>query len=238
MVWWIAATVCAYFVKGLCGFANTLVFTTLLSFGNNNVNISPVDLLLGYPANAIMAFKERSRINLRVCAPLILLVLAGSVPGILFLKNADTGVVKIIFGLVIILVGADILLEERRPKKARQSKAALVFVGLLSGVLCGLFGVGALLSAYISRVTEDAAAFKANISAVFFAENTCRVALYAALGILTPDALKLAAVLLPFMLLGLIAGMLAGKKLDEKAAKRLVVVMLILSGAALVINSL
>ena len=43
MLWLIIATVCAYFVKGLCGFANTLVFTTILGFTMNNINISPLE---------------------------------------------------------------------------------------------------------------------------------------------------------------------------------------------------
>ena len=33
MYLWIIAAVGAYFIKGLCGFANTLVFTSILSFG-------------------------------------------------------------------------------------------------------------------------------------------------------------------------------------------------------------
>ena len=33
MYLWILAAVAAYFIKGLCGFANTLVFTSILSFG-------------------------------------------------------------------------------------------------------------------------------------------------------------------------------------------------------------
>ena len=49
---WIFATFTSYIIKGLCGFANTMVFTAMLSFGSVNANISPVDLLLGYPANA------------------------------------------------------------------------------------------------------------------------------------------------------------------------------------------
>ena len=49
MYLWIIAAVAAYFIKGLCGFANTLVFTSILSFGASNSNISPIDLLLGYP---------------------------------------------------------------------------------------------------------------------------------------------------------------------------------------------
>lgn len=81
MLWWIGAAICAFFVKGLCGFANTLVFTTILSFGNSNVNISPVELILGYPTNIILAWKERKSIQWSVCAPLALLVIAGSIPG-------------------------------------------------------------------------------------------------------------------------------------------------------------
>ena len=45
MVWWIAATLVAFFIKGLCGFANTLIFTTILSFGSSNLSITPVELL-------------------------------------------------------------------------------------------------------------------------------------------------------------------------------------------------
>ena len=47
MALWMLAAAAAYFVKGLCGFANTLVFTSILSFGSaTNANISPVDLLV------------------------------------------------------------------------------------------------------------------------------------------------------------------------------------------------
>ena len=55
MLWLIAATICAYFVKGLCGFANTLVFTTILGFTMNNINLSPLEVLLGYPTCVLLA---------------------------------------------------------------------------------------------------------------------------------------------------------------------------------------
>lgn len=45
---WILAAMAAYFIKGLCGFANTLLFTSILSFSKANAHISPVDLLLFY----------------------------------------------------------------------------------------------------------------------------------------------------------------------------------------------
>ncbi len=238
MVWWMIATICAFFIKGLCGFANTLVFTTILSFGNNNINISPVDLLLGYPTNIIMAWRERKSIKWSLCIPLVILVMIGSIPGIFFLKNADTNFIKILFGFVIIFIGIEMLLREFQSKKVRQSRIILGLIGIFSGLLCGLYGVGALLGAYVNRVTEDSHSFKANICVVFLFENTFRILFYTIYGIITLDVLKQTILLIPIMLVGLAFGILSGKVMDEKIVRKIVVIMLIVSGIVLVINSL
>ena len=238
MIWWMIATICAFFVKGLCGFANTLVFSTILSFGNNNVSISPVELILGYPTNIILAWKERKSIKWNICLPLAFLVIAGSIPGTLFLKNADTNIIKLFFGIVIIFIGLEMLLREVQSKTIKQSKVVLCLIGILSGLLCGLYGIGALLGAYMNRVTENSSSFKANICVVFCAENTFRLILYGLWGIISLEILKQAIILIPLMLIGLILGMISGKVLNEKVVKRLVIIMLIVSGMALILNNL
>ena len=238
MALWIIAAVSAFFVKGLCGFANTLVFTTALSFGTANREISPVELLLGYPTNVILAWRERAAINWRMCLPLMALVIAGSIPGALLLRNADTGAIKIAFGVLIVLIGGEMLLREFRSKRGRMSRAMLATVGVLSGVLCGLYGVGALLGAYISRVTDDSHAFKANICMVFIAENTFRIVTYALWGIITLESLKLALVLMPGDACRAGTGHGCSKVLSERVVRRVVVVMLIVSGVALIATSL
>ncbi|MBO5303281.1 MAG: sulfite exporter TauE/SafE family protein [Lachnospiraceae bacterium] len=238
MIWWIIAALCAFFVKGLCGFANTLIFTTILSFGNSNINITPVELILGYPTNAIMAWKERKSIKLSVCIPLAVLVLAGSIPGMFFLKTADTRLIKILFGFVIIFIGMEMLYREKQHQKRRQSKTILGIIGILSGILCGVYGVGALLGAYVGRVTEDSHAFKGNICMVFLAESTFRVIVYTMTGIITVETLKQAVVLMPVMLLGLFLGMKSGKILDEKIVRKIVIIMLVISGGSLILANL
>ena len=136
MVWWVVASLAAFFVKGLCGFANTLVFTGILSFGNNNISISPTELVLGYPTNIILAWRERKSIRWKICLPLAILVVAGSIPGIFLLKNTDAGIIKIIFGFLIILIGIEMLFRERKTEKARESRLLLGVIGILSGILC------------------------------------------------------------------------------------------------------
>ena len=235
---WILATLIAFYVKGLCGFANTLVFTSILSFGTSNVNISPVELIVGYPTNAIIAYKERKSIDVKLCLLLTSLMVAGSVPGMLLLKNADSNLIKAVFGVVTVLLGIEMLLRECGKTQIQLPRWGIGVVGVLSGLLCGLYGVGALLGAYVSRVAKDMHAFKANLCAVFFAENTMRIALYTAMGILNKQIFLTALSLSPLMLLALYAGMRSANYLNEKQARRLVIVLLIVSGAALVIKTL
>lgn len=239
MFWlWILAAMAAYFIKGLCGFANTLVFTSILSFGVSNANISPIDLLLGYPTNLILTWKNRKSLDAKVYLPLAALVLAGSIPGAFLLKNVDAKAIKLVFGVVVVLLGAEMLSREYSKKRMRSSKIVLAIIGVTAGVLCGLFGVGALLAAYVSRVTEDGGSFKANISAVFIADNTFRIVLYSALGLLTFDTVKFVLTLIPFALAGLFAGMKCSSRMDKKLVRKITSVLLVLSGVSLILKNL
>ena len=237
MYLWILAAVAAYFIKGLCGFANTLVFTSILSFGVPNANISPIDLL-GYPTNLILTWKNRRSLDPKVYLPLAALVLAGSIPGAFLLKHVDARAVKVLFGVVVAALGAEMFSREYSKKRLRSSKIVLAIIGVTAGVLCGLFGVGALLAAYVSRVTEDGGSFKENISAVFIVDNTFRIVLYSALGLLTFDTLKTALLLLPFALAGLFLGMKCSSRMNESLVKKITSILLVLSGISLILKNL
>lgn len=238
MLIWILATLCAYFVKGLCGFADALVFTSLMSFYTGNISITPVVLMLCLPTNAIVVYKERKALDPKIYLPLTAMVLIGCVPGMLLLKNADAQVIKVLFGIVTMLLGGEMLLRERR-KSAKEPPAWMLGgIGLLSGMLCGLFGIGALLSAYVGRMAKDMRAFKANLCAVFLAENVFRVVAYMLMGILDAQVLSRALPLYPLMFLALYAGLNGASRLNERTARLVVIVMLIVSGAALVVKAL
>lgn len=238
MILWFVAAFTAYFVKGLCGFANTLVFTTILSFGTANASISPVDLLLGCPSNLILTWKNRRSLDPKIFLPLAIMVLAGSIPGALMLRNADVRFIKLIFGVVVIALGMEMYSREYSKKHVRSSKPVLAIIAVTAGMLCGLFGVGALLAAYVSRVTENNVSFKANISAVFIADNIFRIILYKALGLFMPGTVKSVLLLIPFALLGLFTGMKCCGQMNENNVRKITTVLLVLSGISLVLKNL
>lgn len=238
MIAWIIATVVAFFIKGLCGFANTLIFTSILGFATNNINISPVELVLGYPTNVILTWRNRKSLVKRIYIPLLILVMAGTIPGTFVLKNTDVGLVKILFGILIIAVGVELLFREKGKIFLQDSKLILLVLGIISGIVCGLFGVGALVAAYVGRITKNTEEFKANISIVFLVENTFRIFLYTYLRIITVQSLKQAALMAPLMLISLFAGIKCSQRVNDKIIKKLVIILLIASGIVLIWKNL
>ena len=231
MYLWIGAALVSYFVKGLCGFADALIFNSILSFGINTADISPVLLVTGYPTSLIVAWQNRRGLRLRVCLPLAALVLAGCIPGAFMLKNVDARLIKFIFGFVVVALGVEMLLRERRQEKLPASKPVLALIGVLAGVR-------ALMAAYVGRVTETNSEFKANMNAVFFVEGTFRLILYLCLGLITPASLRQSLILMPCMLAGIFLGSRCSRKLNEKVVKKLVIFTLILSGVLLILRNL
>ena len=94
------------------------------------------------------------------------------------------------------------------------------------------------LAAYVNQVTEDGSAFKANISAVFIADNIFRIILYSALGLLTMDTVRFALLLILFALPGLVVGIKCSDHMDEKLVKKMTSALLILSGISLILKNL
>lgn len=226
----------AFFIKGLCGFANTMIFTSLLSFGMNNVNITPVELLSAMPSNMIVAWKERRHVNWRLAVPVTLLVLAGDIPGVLMLKSVHAGTVKVLLGAVIILLGLSMLRPAGSPR--RLGWAVIAPVSVISGLLCGLYGIGALIAVLGNFITEDTHASRGLLNVVLIFDNVFRVAVYALTGILTPLVIRQALGLIPFMLAGLLLGIRLIDRVNGRTARLIVIAALILSGAGLIAANL
>lgn len=238
MILWIVATVAAFYIKGLCGFANTLIFDSVMGYGASNVEIAPVELVLGYPANCIMTWKHRDQLKKHIFIPVTLMVVGGSIVGSFLLKNLDVRLLKIIFGIVVVLIGLNMLRKEYNLTMGQPPRWLLGLMGIASGLLCGMFGVGVLAAAYVSEITENTREFKANLSVVFVFENVIRIITYISLGVITLATLKKSLILIPFMALGLFSGIFSAKVLDDKLVKKLVIVLLIISGIVLVMKNI
>ena len=157
MIIWHITVLAAYFVKGLAGFGNSLVHAGIMAFFTDNAVITPVDLLLTLPANITMAWKHRAHLQRKVWLPATIITVIFLVPGALLLRNLDGRVVKLIFGFVVIALSMDMLRQKKDQTPAAPSalsKAVNWIMIVLSGILSGMFGVGALLAGLVSLLTS------------------------------------------------------------------------------------
>lgn len=238
MALWIIAGLISGFVKGLCGVGDAPLFASIMSFAHNNIDISPVNLLPSLFSNFYILWQNRKSLQTRIWLPMAVLLIAGTIPGTFLLKNANTGRLKLIFGVFITFVGVLLFYSELVQKKFRPSKPLLFAVGILAGLCSGLFGVGVLLVVYISMTTENMSSFKGNICAIFAAENVVRFIMYGVLGLFTKIVFKRTALITPFIVLGLFLGEKAGSFLDERKARLTVMIVLVISGLAIAATNL
>lgn len=237
-MFWIyaAAVVLAYTVKGLTGFANTLVFSTVMSFFTDIKLITPIEIILGTPSNIFIAVRERRSFHWRVVLPLATLMVIGCIPGALFLKFGNPELIKMFFGIGVTLVGLQTLLTERLNLKP--NRIALCIIGIIAGVMCGMYGIGALLVAYVTKTTDTPEEFRANVCFVFILVDIFRAILYISTGIFTAEIFIWALKLAPFMAVGMAIGTFLAGRLRADLVKKIIMVMLVLSGISLIVTNL
>lgn len=192
----------AYIIKGVAGFGNTLLMVPLFSFILPSQIISPMDLLFSIPINLFLVLRDRKSFSFKIVLPLSLLLLIGDIPGALFLKTSNDVVLKIILSFLIIGIAIEMWTRPKSNSGKMPNIFFLGFIGILSGLTAGIFGISVLLVAYISRTTSDKGAFKANLGFVFLIDNLSRLIYYPQVGLFTKEVLTNFFYFLPVVIIG------------------------------------
>lgn len=232
------AVLFAYAVKGVSGFANTLILNTILSFQTNNINITPMALILSLPSNLYLAWRDRTYLNLRLCLTMATFSILGMIPGVFLLKWGNAIWLKVIMGLLITYIGVEAMLRDRLKKNTPMGKVTMLAISLISGVVSSIFGISTLLVACINRSSRSHLESRSNICCVFAADNTFRLILYICTGVMTLESVKYALFLAPCAVVGLLFGARLADKIGEKRARKATSLLLILSGLSVVITNI
>ncbi|MFW2487727.1 sulfite exporter TauE/SafE family protein [Clostridium chromiireducens] len=233
------STVLAYFIKAITGFGNTLVMGSLFSFMVPNRLTTPIDLIFSIPTNIYIVWRERKNISLKVVVPLSLMLLAGIIPGTLLLKVGNDRLLKSILGIVVVGMALEMLTRKQvQDTNKKTNPIFLTAIGITSGILAGLYGIGALLVAYISRYSDNKGQFRGNICCIFLVDNVFRFFLYLFTGILNKEIFITTLILSPAVIIGMIVGVKVDSGMKEDTVKKVVIALLIISGTILFVKSL
>ena len=219
-------------VQSATGFGFALVLSPALFAVMEPAEAVTVLLALGVALN-LLVLLERHDARWSRLPPLILPALPGLVLGAVVLAALSRELLQIGVGVAVIAAG----LWQLRDRTAVARVPATV-AGFLSGLLTTSISIsGPPLVLWLEAQALRPAEFRATLAAAFLALNVAGWAVLGIAGDATADAGELL-ILLGLVLVGYALGALAFRRLDHERFYRLVLVLVLLTGAASVVAGL
>lgn len=225
----------AYFIRGIAGFGSGLIAISLLALVLPLSVVVPAVALTDYLASASQGIVDRRAILWRGLWPLLPFMLGGVLLALSLFEHLDPGLLTRALGAFVIAY-ALYTLADRHPGRIRHAHRAAP-LGALGGLIGTLFGTsGPFYVAYLQLWGPAKTQFRATAATIFLIEGSTRILGYLAAGLFSHQGLLLVAGALPLVALGLYAGHHVHTGLSEAAFRRLIGLLLLVSGLALVLR--
>lgn len=227
----------AGFVQGLTSFGFALLSVPLLTKLFPLQQVVPLVVILSLMTNVAVLIKARHRVDLKKIWVLIASSLAAAPIGTFLLVYIDSSLLKICIGALII--GFALLILRGRSFPVQNEKLAFVPVGAASGLLNGTIGLsGPPVALFLSNQGTDKQTFRANITAYATILNAITIVTYAYSGLLNKQLGVYIGWMVPALIAGVLAGIKAVDKLNEKTFKRLALGLILVSGGWTLLSGL
>lgn len=196
----------------------------------------PVVSGLAFVACAIVLLRWWRHLEWREAAPVLVGEAIGSPLGVLGLVSLDPRWVKAALGALLLLYGVRALVTGGGAGplgRARIGPGWGILAGLVGGVLGSAFNTGGPpLIVYATARGWSPGTFRANLQLFFLFNTAIQLAMLRAHGLFTLEVLRVEAVALPALVLGLWLGTRFGRRLDPHRFRRLVFGLLVAFGLA------
>ncbi|MBI2889819.1 MAG: sulfite exporter TauE/SafE family protein [Nitrospirae bacterium] len=196
-------------------------------------------ILLGWLQSAWLAARGWRQIDRGVLLRRILPVTAAGLPlGYFGLRAFETPVLQVMLGGFVVAVAGIELLRLRGGNGVPAPLGTVSGTGVLfaGGIVHGMFATGGpLVVYYASRRMAEKGAFRATLAALWLCLNTVLIATHAFSGALGRAALTQAALLVPAVAAGILAGEVLHRRVPEQAFRVVVQVLLIGVGVSLLV---
>ena len=230
------ATFIGALIIGVSGFAFGLVAAGLWLHVLTPVQTATLIIAYGLILQGYAVFHLRHALDWRRLLPFIFGAALGVPAGVAILDWADPAQVRAGTGAFLILYSLYALLRPALKPVTHGGAAADAAVGFLNGVLAGVTGLAAILVTIWCGLRgwpkdEQRAVFQPAAMANF----VMTAAWLGAKGALSGDTVQLFLIGLPALALGFWLGFKLYGRLDEAAFRKAVLLLLLISGAALII---
>jgi uncharacterized membrane protein YfcA len=223
------------FAQSLTGFGFALIMMPLVTVVLGVQTAAPVVALAALTVYSVNLVRYRRSINLPEVLRLGVASAAGVPAGIWVLSNADEKAVMRILGLVLVAYAGYSLLQ---PKAQRLLARGWVYpAGFLAGCFGGAYNTpGPPVIVYGSMRQWPRDEFRAVLQALFFLNGILVVASHALVQHLTRQVLVYYLYAVPALAVGILVGSVVDPRIDQEQYRRIVTLMILVLGLALVVG--
>lgn len=228
----------AYVIFGITGFGTALIAAPVLAHVMPVSTIVPLLALLDCLGAVINGVCLGEHVARRELALLVPLMVVGSLAGAFLLLVLPPRPMMLALGGFVVCYALYGLWVP--PLRAHLAQGWVAVFGLIGGVFSAMFGSGGFIYAmYLSRRLEDRDAIRATQSVLIALATFTRAVIFALAGVYADWRLPaLALLLVPGMLIGLWAGHHITLRLSRERFLRLLYLVLIASGLALLVRGM
>jgi uncharacterized protein len=231
----LAATFLGAVVAGLSGFAFGLVATSVWLHVLTPLQTATLIVAFGLIVHGYAVWKLRHGLDWRVIWPFVAGAAIGVPVGVSILTLASPAYIRVGVGVLLVLYSLYALFCPAL-KPVAAGPVGDFAVGLLNGALAGLTGLaGILVTIWCGLRGWPKHQQRAVYQPIGVAIFVMTAAWIGAKGAITRDTLRLFLFGLPVLLAGMWLGMKLYGRLDEAAFRKIVLVLLLASGTALIV---
>ncbi|MCR8645488.1 sulfite exporter TauE/SafE family protein [Paenibacillus sp. N1-5-1-14] len=227
----------AGFIQGLTSFGFALISMPILAKIIPIQEAVPIIVILSICANVVILINCMRHVDMKKIWILVVSSILAAPLGTYLLVYLSANILKISTGVLIIMFACILLLGKSFP--IRDAKVAFIPVGIISGLLNSSISMsGPPVALFLSNQNTSKDVFRANLTAYAIILNMITLVTYMYSGLLTTEVLSYTAWLIPSMFVGVLLGIKAIKKLDDRLFKKIALWLIIISGIWTIISSI
>jgi uncharacterized membrane protein YfcA len=228
----------AFFGQSIFGFGGGLLAVPLLSF------LFPVHeavtlVLLFQTCMGVLILSTHRETPWKSVAPLAVGLIAGVPIGIYYLSVLSDTILRIAIALFIFAYLGKELFIERTAAKFSTTTFWSGAAGLVGGTVQGMMGTGGpVFVMFLNSVLDHKHQIRAAIIFILFISNLVRIVFSIPVGLFTQDLLRIAVLAVVPFLLAVIIGHKLNRRLSEDLYRKIIYVILFVSGISLLLKAL
>jgi len=235
----VVGTSLAGFVQGLSGFAFALVAMSVWAWSIEPQLAGPMVVWGSWIGQVLSLGAVRGGLLWRRAVPFVLGGVAGVPVGAWLLRYVDVGLFRGGVGVVLVCYCSTMLFARRLPVLARGGRLADGAVGAVGGVMGGLGGLtGPAPTLWCTLRGWDKDAQRSVFQVFNLSMHSLTLTVYFFDGTLTAAMVPAFALMIPVAILPTFAGVLLYRRVDDRAFRRLVLLLLLLSGILLLASAI